>query len=71
LPDGLFSSTKLPIWENFGEPGRWKVLLYVFYGHLEYFTASRNNLWQFGIVCGHLVYFSRFGMFVPRKIWQA
>jgi hypothetical protein len=22
------------------------------------------------IVCGHLVYFSRFGMFGPRKIWQ-
>jgi hypothetical protein len=22
-----------------------------------------NNLWPFGIVCGRLVYFSRFGMF--------
>jgi hypothetical protein len=32
--------------------------------------AIRNNLWQFGIVCGHLVYFSHFGMFGPRKIWQ-
>jgi hypothetical protein len=28
------------------------------------------NLWPFGIVCGHLVYFSHFGMFGPRKIWQ-
>jgi hypothetical protein len=32
----------------------------IFYDHLEYF----------GIVCGHLVYFLRFGMFGPRKIWQ-
>jgi hypothetical protein len=23
-----------------------------------------------GTVCGHLVYFSHFGMFGPRKIWQ-
>jgi hypothetical protein len=22
------------------------------------------------VVCGHLVYFFRFGMFGPRKIWQ-
>jgi hypothetical protein len=26
--------------------------------------------WLFGIVCGHLVYFLRFGMLGPRKIWQ-
>jgi hypothetical protein len=37
-----------------------------FYDLLEYFTA----IWPFGIVCGHLVYFSQFGMFGPRKIWQ-
>jgi hypothetical protein len=30
----------------------------------------RYNLWPFGIVRGHLVYFLRFGMFGPRKIWQ-
>jgi hypothetical protein len=35
----------------------------VFYGHLEYFTAIRYNLGPFGIVCGNLVNFSRFGMF--------
>jgi hypothetical protein len=34
------------------------------------FTANWYNLWPFGIVCGHLVYFLRFGMFGPRKIWQ-
>jgi hypothetical protein len=28
------------------------------------------KLWQFGIVFGHLVYFSHFGMFGPRTIWQ-
>jgi hypothetical protein len=28
------------------------------------------NLWPFEIVCGHLYYFSQFGMFGPRKIWQ-
>jgi hypothetical protein len=27
-------------------------------------------LWPFGTVCGHLVYFSHFGIFGPRKIWQ-
>jgi hypothetical protein len=30
----------------------------------------RYNLWLFGIIFGHLVYFSRFGKFWPRKIWQ-
>jgi hypothetical protein len=42
----------------------------MFYDHLEYFTAIWYNLWTFGIICGHLVYISRFGMFGPRKIWQ-
>jgi hypothetical protein len=44
--------------------------LVIFYDHLEYFKASWYNVWPFGIVCGHLVYFLRFGMFGPRKIWQ-
>jgi hypothetical protein len=42
----------------------------ILYDHLEYFTAIRYNLLPFGIVYGHLVYFSRFGMFGARKIWQ-
>jgi hypothetical protein len=42
----------------------------IFYDHLEYFTAIWCRLFKFGIVCGHLLYFSRFGMFGPRKIWQ-
>jgi hypothetical protein len=45
-------------------------MLVYFYGHLEYFKAIWYNLWQFGIVCGYLVYFSPFWYFVPRKIWQ-
>jgi hypothetical protein len=42
----------------------------IFYNHLECFTAIWYNLLPFGIVCGYFVYFSRFGMFGPRKIWQ-
>jgi hypothetical protein len=50
----------------------------IFYGHLEYFTAIWSILRPFVIiygrlvyvVCCHVVYFSRFGMFEPRKIWQ-
>jgi hypothetical protein len=53
----------------------WRTLLgtenvVVFYDHLEYFSTIWYNLWPFGIVCGHLVYFSLFGMFGPRNIWQ-
>jgi hypothetical protein len=32
----------------------------IFYDHLEYFLVIWNTLWPFGIVCGHLVHFSRF-----------
>jgi hypothetical protein len=42
----------------------------VIYDHWEYFSVIWYNLLPVGIVCGHLVYFSRFGTFVPRKIWQ-
>jgi hypothetical protein len=28
------------------------------------------NIRLFGFVCGHLVYFTRIGLFGPRKIWQ-
>jgi hypothetical protein len=42
----------------------------IFYGHLENFVAIWYNLWPIGIVCGHLLYFSQFGKFGPRKIWQ-
>jgi hypothetical protein len=42
----------------------------IFYDHLEYFMAVWYSLWPFGIVCGHLLYSSQFGMFGPRNIWQ-
>jgi hypothetical protein len=42
----------------------------IFYDHLENFMAIWYNLWLFGIVCGHLLYFSQFGMFGQRKVWQ-
>jgi hypothetical protein len=29
----------------------------IFYDHLEYFMTIWYNLWPFGIVCGHLLYF--------------
>jgi hypothetical protein len=29
----------------------------IFYHHLEYFSVSWYNLWPFGIVCGHLIFF--------------
>jgi hypothetical protein len=34
----------------------------IFYDHLEYFMAIWYHLWPFGIVCGHLLHFSQFGM---------
>jgi hypothetical protein len=39
----------------------------IFYDHLVYFTASGNNLWQFGIFCGHLVISPRFGILYQEK----
>jgi hypothetical protein len=42
----------------------------ILYEHMEYFTAICYHLWPFDIVCGHLEYFSQFGMFGPRNIWQ-
>jgi hypothetical protein len=66
LPDGLFQ-TKNP---NLGKFWRVAMGLGIFYDHLAYFTAIGNILWPFGILCGHLVYFSPFWYFVPRKIWQ-
>jgi hypothetical protein len=46
------------------------VIVGIFYDHLEYFMDIWYSLRPFGIVCGHLLYFSQFGMFGPRKIWQ-
>jgi hypothetical protein len=69
LPYGLFSNPKYKfgyILEGLGIHGRY----WYFYDHLEYFTTIWYILWQFGIVYGNLVHFSRFGMFGPGEIWQ-
>jgi hypothetical protein len=54
--------TKNPNLGKFWKALEWKMLLY--------FMAIWHSVWQFGIGCGHLVYYSHFGMFGPRKIWQ-
>jgi hypothetical protein len=35
--------------------------------HLVYFTAIGNNLWPFGIFCGHLAFTPRFGVLYQDK----
>jgi hypothetical protein len=50
---------------KFGGPWN-KKCCYIIY-HFEYFMAIWYKLWPFGIACGHLVFFLRFGMFGPRK----
>jgi hypothetical protein len=57
---------KNPTLGKFWEALEWDMFIYF----MEYFTAIWYNLRPFGIVCGDLVYFSNFGMFGPRKIWQ-
>jgi hypothetical protein len=59
-----------------------KILIWVYLGGslsgkcwyiLRPFTAIWYNIWQFGVFCSPFVictYFNRFGIFVPRKIWQ-
>jgi hypothetical protein len=40
----------------------------IFYDHLEYNTGiCITYSWPFVIVCGHLVYFSQFGIIGPNK----
>jgi hypothetical protein len=39
----------------------------IFYELLVSFTAIGNILWPFGIFCGHLVYFPRFGILYQEK----
>jgi hypothetical protein len=44
--------------------------VYIFYGHMEYFTDIWDISWPFGTFCVHLVHFIRFWYHVPRKTWQ-
>jgi hypothetical protein len=50
--------------------GLWRENVGIFHGHWVQLLTIWYNIWPFGIVCGHFVYFCCFGMFGPRKIWQ-
>jgi hypothetical protein len=56
LPDGIFFKPKIPIWVNFG-------------GSFNNgsFVAIRSIFPPFGIFCGHLEYFPRFGKLHKEK----
>jgi hypothetical protein len=64
----LYCHTKNPNLGKFWRALEWKMLVYICYDHLEYFTAFWFILWPFGIDCCHLAYC--FGMLGSRKIWQ-
>jgi hypothetical protein len=59
----LIYKPKISIWVNFSGPWNWKCWC-------TYFMAIWYNLCPFGVVCSHWVYFSHFGIFGPRTIWQ-
>jgi hypothetical protein len=68
LPDGIFSTQKIPIWVNFGCScnGRCLSILWqfgLFYDNLVYFMDIWCILWLYDI-------FFSFGYVLPRKIWQ-
>jgi hypothetical protein len=60
LPDGLFSNQK----SKFGSilEGLEMEDVGKYYRHLLHFTVSCYFLWTFGIACGNLAYFFRFGI---------
>jgi hypothetical protein len=43
-------------------------LVYLFYAQLVYFMDIWYILWSFGIFCGRLVYFSRFGLLYQKNL---
>jgi hypothetical protein len=55
---------KIQIWVHFGGYCNGRCL---FYGHLVHFTVFWYILWTFGIFCGNLLYFSRFGILYQEK----
>jgi hypothetical protein len=65
LPDGLFSNQR----NKFGKIFEGLALedVGVFYGHVVHFTVFCYILRTFGIVCGNLVRFSRFGISYQEK----
>jgi hypothetical protein len=65
LPDGLFSNQK----SKFGKilEGLAMEDVGILYGHLVHFTVFCYIVLALGIVCGNLVYFSRFGILYQEK----
>jgi hypothetical protein len=61
--------TKNPNLGKFWKALDWKMLKY-FRAIWNIFTDIWDILWPFGTFCVHLVHFSRFWYYVPRKIWQ-
>jgi hypothetical protein len=59
--------TKNPNLGQFWRVLQCKILVYIFYDHLVYFTAIGNILWPFGIFYGHLEFFPRFGILYREK----
>jgi hypothetical protein len=58
--------TKNPNLGKFRRLLHWKMLVFL-NGHFVHFTVLCYILWTFGIVCGNLVYFSRFGILCEEK----
>jgi hypothetical protein len=51
---------KILVWVNLGMSCNGDVG--IFYSQFVFFAAKWYILWPFGIFCGNMVYFSRFGM---------
>jgi hypothetical protein len=58
-----YFQTQNPNLGKFWRDLKWNMLVYILYGHLVYFVASRFILW-------FLVYFFPFRYVVPRIIWH-
>jgi hypothetical protein len=48
----------------------WKMLYFMIIWNILWLHIW-HNVWHFGIVFGYWIYFSPFGMFGPRKVWQS
>jgi hypothetical protein len=62
--------TKNPDLGIFWRALKWKMLAYLMVIWHDLWQLGILPIWLFGVVCGHLVYCSRFGTFGARKIWQ-
>jgi hypothetical protein len=63
----VYFQTKNPILGTFWRALEWKMFLYFMITWNILLPFGLCNLCQFGVVCGHLVYFSHFGIFWTKK----